>query len=109
MADDSEDEEILLFILLLRRPRRHKRACDRKVWSKSWILRRAGQGACDNLVQELAAEDPEQFRNYHRLDRVVSRIFYPWLANLLLKKTRNALLYYPKKQGNRHVAFPCNR
>ena len=69
-SDDSEDdEEILLFLLLIRRCRRRLRASHRKTCTKRWILRRKQQGAYDNLIQELNAEDPETFRQYHRLDR----------------------------------------
>ncbi|CAB4013843.1 Hypothetical predicted protein [Paramuricea clavata] len=32
-------------------------------------MRRQGQGAYANLVKELNAEEPEQFRQYHRIDR----------------------------------------
>ena len=87
MADNSEDEEILLFLLLLRRRRRRKRACNRKIWSKSWILRRASQGACDNLVRELAAEDPAQFRDYHRLDRRCFEDVLSMVNKFIVKKS----------------------
>lgn len=62
----SEDEEILLFLLLLRRRRRR---INRTIWTRRWIMRRQGQGAYANLIRELNAEDPEKFRQYHRLDR----------------------------------------
>ena len=32
-------------------------------------MRRTGQGAYANLLRELNAEDPECFRQFHRLDR----------------------------------------
>ena len=67
--DSEDDEEILLFLLLIRRRRRRLRASHRKTWTKRWILRRKQQGAYDNLIRELNAEDPETFRQYHRLDR----------------------------------------
>ena len=63
--DSEDDEEILLFLLLIRR---RLRASQRKMWTKRWILRRK-QGAYDNLIRELNVEDPETFRQYHRLDR----------------------------------------
>ena len=68
-GDFSEDEEALLLLLLLRRRRRRLRAANRKIWTKQWLLRRKTQGVCENLLRELAVEDPEQFRQYHRLDR----------------------------------------
>ena len=66
-----EEEEILLLLLLLRRRRRRRRlrAAHSQTWSKQWILRRGTQGAHANLIRELNAEDPEQFRQYHRLSQ----------------------------------------
>ena len=66
-SSSSEEEEILLLFLLLRQ--RCLRAARRTVWTKRWICRRPTQGACANIVSELNAEDAEQFRQYHRLDR----------------------------------------
>ncbi|XP_046850278.1 uncharacterized protein LOC124443792 [Xenia sp. Carnegie-2017] len=65
----SEDEKVLLLILLLRKRRRRLRAVHRKLWTKRWIQRRQSQGVFNNLVRELNAEDPEKFRQFHRLDR----------------------------------------
>ncbi|XP_070550778.1 uncharacterized protein [Ptychodera flava] len=65
----SEDEEVLLLLLLLRRCRRRRRAACRTTWTRQWIMRRQAQGVYANLVQELRAEDPESFRQFHRLDR----------------------------------------
>lgn len=71
MADECNLEEVLLLLLLLirrRRRRRYKAQC-RSAWTKSWIARRVGKGAYANLLRELNAEDPECFRQFHRLDR----------------------------------------
>ncbi|XP_046864372.1 protein ALP1-like [Xenia sp. Carnegie-2017] len=65
----SEDEEILLLLLLLRQRRRRLRAKKRKIWTKKWILRRESQGAFTNLIREINVEDPEKFRQYHRVER----------------------------------------
>ena len=43
--DESEDEEVLLLVLLLRRCRRRVRALNRQTWTKRWLMRRQGQ-AC---------------------------------------------------------------
>ena len=56
----------LLFILLMRRRRR--RAACRTTWSKTWIQKRQGHGVYASLLRELQGEDPEAFRQYHRLD-----------------------------------------
>ena len=68
-SSSSEDEEVLLSLLMLRRRRRRLRAANRKTWVKSWVSRRQTQGACANIVRELNYEDPEKFRQYHRLER----------------------------------------
>ena len=71
MADleDEQEQELLLLILLLRRRRRIVRALSRKTWTKRLIMRRQRQGAYANLVSELNVEDPEKFRQFHRLER----------------------------------------
>ena len=65
----SNEEETSLLLLLLRRRWRHLRAAHRTVWTKRWISRQLTQGVCENIVCELSAEDAEQFRQYHRLER----------------------------------------
>lgn len=56
-----------VLLIFLRRRRRRKTNL-RTTWSKSWILKRQGRGVYANLLQELKGEDPESFRQYHRLD-----------------------------------------
>jgi len=38
----------------------------RRLWCKSWILRRAKQGAYPNLCRELRSEDTPAFANFAR-------------------------------------------
>ena len=59
---------VLLFILLMRRRRRRMIAGCRQTWTKNWIQKRPRHGVYANLLRELNAEDPEIFRQYHRLD-----------------------------------------
>ena len=68
MASNVDGEMALLLVMLLRRRRRRMRASNHSIWTKSWIQRRQVQGAYSNLIRELDAEDPEMFRQYHRLD-----------------------------------------
>lgn len=69
-SDSEEQDEIaLLCLLLIRRRRRRLPASCRKTWTKRWIMRREAQGAFNNLIRELNAEDPEKFRQFHRVDR----------------------------------------
>ena len=67
--DFENIEELVLFILLRRRQRRRYKARCRNTWTKRWITRRTGQGVYANLLREFNAEDPEFFRQFHRLDR----------------------------------------
>ena len=67
--EEGEEEEILLFLLLMRRRRRRLRAGNRQAWSRRWIVRKETRGAYANLIRELNADDPERFRQYHRLTR----------------------------------------
>ena len=71
MEDDEivEIQKLLLFILLRRRQRHRCKASCRALCTKRWMWRRTGQGAYGNLLRELNAEDPECFRQFHRLDR----------------------------------------
>ena len=61
-------EIALLFLFLMRRRRRRRIAACQQTWAKNWILRRPRHGVYANLLRELNAEDPETFRQYHRLD-----------------------------------------
>ena len=85
-SSSSEDEEVLLSLLMLRRRRRRLRAANRKTWVKSWVSRRQTQGACANIVRELNYEDPEKFRQYHRLDRTSFEEILALISPLIEKK-----------------------
>ena len=37
-------------------------------WGKTWIQKRQGHCVYVTLLQELQGDDPEAFRQYHRLD-----------------------------------------
>ena len=85
-SSSSEDEEILLYLLLLRRRRRRLRAANRQTWVKSWVSRHQAQGACANIVRELNCEDPEKFRQYHRLDRASFEEILTLVSPLIAKQ-----------------------
>ena len=42
----------------------------RSVWVKSWLEKRAQQGAYHNLFQELLSEDAKSFKKIIRMDRL---------------------------------------
>ena len=95
-SSSSDEEEILLLLLLMRRRRRRLRASHRKVWTKRWISRRQTQGACANIVRELNVEDPEQFRQFHRLDKDSFDEVLKLVSSLIEKKgTRMRLCLKP--------------
>jgi len=58
----------LVSLLLLRRQRRKIEKVSRSCWVKPWIKRRKELGVYTNLIKELESEDPERFRQFHRLD-----------------------------------------
>ena len=82
-SNDFVEEEMLLFVLLLRRSRRRRRAANRTNWCRPWLARRLQQGVLNNLVKEIDAEDPVQFRLFHRLDRQsyesILAMVYPYI------------------------------
>lgn len=41
----------------------------RKIWTRPWLARRVEGSQYNNLVQELALEDQDRYRNWMRLDR----------------------------------------
>eukprot|EP00794_Sanderia_malayensis_P010419 gene10419-11510_t len=83
---DDCDEEILLFLLLMRRARRRLQAANRTQWSTPWILRRDTLGVHENLVCELAAEDPKRFRRYHRVNREGFDEILAMISPLIIKE-----------------------
>ncbi|XP_041850894.1 uncharacterized protein LOC121646080 [Melanotaenia boesemani] len=68
-TETEVDMEEILLLLLLMRSRRRRRSKVRRTWVRSWLQKRTGQGVYANLLQEMRLEDPESFRQYHRLDR----------------------------------------
>ena len=68
----SEMEKVtLLVVLLLRQIRRRKKVDRTQTWARERIGKSRQQGAYPNLLRELNVEDPEAFRQFHRLDRVL--------------------------------------
>ena len=107
MADTSESEDevneyILVTFLLLRRNRRRRRAANRKTWSKSWIKRRKTLGIYANLVQELNAEDPLQFRAFPRLDK---ESFFDVLAMVQPFITKQDTILRPVISANERLSL----
>ena len=57
--------EICVINRLLKRTRNRDKK--HRVWVKTWVRRRDGQGCYNNLVKELVAEDAGNFRHFARL------------------------------------------
>ena len=81
----SEEELLALLVVLLLRRRRRK-ACRPKKWAREWISKSRQQGAYPNLLRELNAEDPEAFRQFHRLDRESFETILAMVAPLITKE-----------------------
>ncbi|XP_068759068.1 uncharacterized protein [Montipora capricornis] len=87
MASEYNEELLALLLILLLRRRRRKRQKDRpKAWARNWISRSQLQGAYPNLLRELNTEDPEAFRQFHRLDRESFDTILAKIAPLITKK-----------------------
>jgi hypothetical protein len=69
----------LLSIAILRR-RVRDRARVRRRATRSWLLRRKQRSAYNTLLEELHTEDPNEFRNYFRMDKTTFK--------MLLEKVR---------------------
>ena len=54
----------LIIANILRSRKKNKK---RKMWVKSWLLRRDEKSAYQNILQELRLEDAENFRRYLRM------------------------------------------
>ena len=85
MASNVNVEMALLLVLLLRWRIRRMRASNRTIWTKNWIQKTV-QGVYCNLIEELDAEDPEMFRQYHRLDMESFRIVLAMEGPLMTKE-----------------------
>lgn len=59
---------VTLYTLLKRMRRKTRKAKERSVWVRPYLTRRASHGHYDNLMRELALEDPQLYRNFLRLD-----------------------------------------
>ena len=59
---------VTMYTLLKRMRRKTRKAKERCVWVRPYLTRRASHGHYDNLMRELALEDPQLYRNFLRLD-----------------------------------------
>jgi hypothetical protein len=67
----------LMSIAILRRRLRDR---ERVRWraTRSWLLRRKQRSACNTLLKELHTEDPNEFRNYFRMDKTTIQSILLW-------------------------------
>ena len=86
----------LMSIAILRR-RLRDRARVRRRTTRSWLLRRKQRSAYNTLLKELHTEDPNEFRNYFRMDKTTFR--------MLLEKVRPPIETGYQTSGN----YICGR
>ena len=67
----------LMSIVILRR-RLRDRARGRRRATRSWLLRRKQRSAYNTLLKELHNEDPNEFRNYFRMDKTTIQSILLW-------------------------------
>ena len=70
----------LMSIAILRRRLRDRARVRRGGATRSWLLRRKQRSAYNTLLKELHTEDPNEFRNYFRMDKTTFK--------MLLEKVR---------------------
>ena len=58
----------------------------RSVWVKSWLEKRAEQGAYHNLFQELLLDDAKSFKEFIRMDRLHFQFLVERLYPCLIKR-----------------------
>jgi len=56
-------------VFVIQKMKKGKSRKKRALWSRNWLLRRKQLGVCDNLLVELAEEDPRSFKNWMRMDK----------------------------------------
>ena len=61
------------------------RPSKRSVWVKSWLEKRAEQGAYHNLFQELLLDDAKSFKEFIRMDRLHFQFLVERLYPRLIK------------------------
>jgi hypothetical protein len=74
-----ENIAVTLSIAIIRR-RLRDRARVRRRATRSWLLGRKQRSTCNTLLKELHTEDPNEFRNYFRMDKTTFK--------MLLEKVR---------------------
>ena len=78
------DEYVALYVcilctLILRRRLRSLRVRPRRMWSRAWLQRKT-RSCYNTLLQELRAEDIDEYKNYMRMSKEI--------FNMLLEKIR---------------------
>jgi hypothetical protein len=54
--------------------------------TKSWLLRRKQRSAYNTLLKELHTEDPNEFRNYFRMDKTTLKMLLQKVRPLIKRK-----------------------
>ena len=90
MADFEEYVALyvcILCTLILRRRLRRLHVRPRRMWSRAWLQRRRTRSCYNTLLQELRAEDIDEYKNHMRMSKET--------FNMLLEKVR---LYIEKNK-----------
>ena len=66
--DLIELSALAVALIAFKRAKEKRKPRKRKCWTKKWILRRHSHGVGCTLFKELAVEEPNDFRNWMRLD-----------------------------------------
>ena len=68
----------LMSIAILRRRLRDRARARRRRATRSWLMRRKHRSTYNTLLKELHTEDPNEFRNYFRMDKTTIQSILLW-------------------------------
>ena len=86
LLQEEEDEEAAAQEAKKRKSTR-QRPPKRSVWVRPYLKRRTNKGHYDNLIKELAEEDPLLYKNFMRLDEGLFDEIVERVTPLIEKKT----------------------
>lgn len=78
MADFEEYVALYVCTLILRRRLHRLRVRPRRMWSRAWLQRRRTRSCYNTLLQELRAEDIDEYKNYMRMSKETFNMSLLW-------------------------------
>ncbi|KAF0712129.1 protein ALP1-like [Aphis craccivora] len=98
-TDELELAIVRVIKELIKLKRENRKVAKKKLWVKTWILRRNQLGASNTLLRELALEDQQSYFNFLRINES--------MFNILLQKDHLLNPKYKKKDTMMRTALPA--